>query len=179
MAAAWWIAALALGLAVASPARSDAPHPFDPIARVFQHPRCLNCHPGDNTPRNGDNGSPHRMKITGGTDGFGAPAARCAACHRNENNDLTSVPGTEGWRLAPRSMGWTGLGKAALCRAVKDQRLNGGLDLAGLVTHLDTDPRVLWGWDPGNGRAPVPIARSEFLRLFAAWVDLGGPCPVQ
>jgi hypothetical protein len=99
-----------------------APHPFDPIAAVLQHPRCLNCHPRDNTPGNGEDGRPHRMMITGGRDGFGAPAARCEACHRSENSDLSSVPGAEGWRLAPRSVGWTGLSKIELCGALKDPK---------------------------------------------------------
>ena len=54
-------------------------------------------------------------------------------------------------------------------------------DMEWLAAHPErrTDPRVLWGWDPGKSRAPVPTARSEFMRLFEAWVGLAGPCPVQ
>jgi hypothetical protein len=174
-------AALTLVFATQLRAQIGGPHPFDPIAAVMQNPRCMNCHPRGDTPGNGETGRPHLMKITRGPDGHGAPGARCSACHRSENSEFTIVPGAPNWHLAPRSMGWKGLSKAELCAALKDRNLNGGRDLTALVKHMgtDPDPLVLWGWNPGQGRAPVPIPHAEFVRLLKVWADAGGPCPAS
>jgi hypothetical protein len=172
---------LTLVLATRLRAQIGGPHPFDPIAAVVQNPRCMNCHPRGDRPGNGENGRPHLMRITRGPDGHGAPGAGCSACHRSENSEFTFVPGAANWRIAPRSMGWKGLSKAELCAVLKDRNLNGGRDLAALVKHMgtDPDPLVLWGWNPGNGRAPVPIPHAEFVRLLKVWADAGGPCPAS
>jgi hypothetical protein len=37
---------------------------------------------------------------------------------------------------------------------------------------------VLWGWNPGAGRAPVPVPHDIFVAQFKLWADAGGPCPV-
>jgi hypothetical protein len=48
--------------------------------------------------------------------------------------------------------------------------------MAGLLHHVSGDPLVLWGWSPGYGRKPVPIAHEEFVRAFKTWADAGAPC---
>jgi hypothetical protein len=156
-------------------AQTGSAHPFDPIASVLLHPRCVNCHPRGDAPANGDEGKPHRMRITRGADNQGAPAARCVACHRDENSAF--VPGAPHWSLAPRSTGWSGLGKSEICAALKDRRWNGNRDVAALIKHMSEDPLVLWGWNPGKGRAPVPIPHDQFLRYLRAWESAGAPCP--
>lgn len=174
------IAALAAAASMSfGVAAAQSQHPFDPIATVLQHPRCMNCHPRNDTPANGDQGKPHRMKITRGADDHGAPAARCAACHRDENSPVTFVPGAPHWALAPKSMGWQGLSKGELCTTLKDRQRNGGRDLAALVKHMDEDKLVLWGWNPGKGRAPVSIPHDQFVRFLKDWVGAGAPCPSQ
>jgi hypothetical protein len=150
---------------------------FEPIGRVLQSPRCVNCHPAGNRPLNGDEGRFHRMKVTRGADGLGAPGARCFACHHDENSKTSIVPGALHWSLAPASMGWQGLSKAELCRALADPARNGKRSLADLVEHVSTDKLVLWGWDPGAGRHPVAIPHDEFVGLVKAWAAAGGPCP--
>jgi len=37
---------------------------------------------------------------------------------------------------------------------------------------------VLWGWNPGGNRAPVPVPHDIFVSQFKRWADAGGPCPV-
>jgi hypothetical protein len=170
------VVAGAMMLSVAE-SRAQGAHPFDPIATVLQHPRCMNCHPRGDTPSNGEEGKPHRMKITRGADDHGAPAARCDACHRNENSPVTFVPGAPHWALAPRSMGWQGLTKGELCAVLKDRSLNGGKDVAALIKHMAEDQLVLWGWNPGKGRAPVPITHDQFVRYLRDWEKAGAPCP--
>src|SRR5262249_31806118 len=151
---------------------------FAPIARVMQHPRCVNCHVDGDVPLNGDDGRPHRMKITRGVDGLGAPAARCYACHGDVvSTEPSFVPAAPGWKLAPRSMKWQGLSEAELCRALTDRARNGNLGSAELLHHMATDKVVGTGWEPGVGRAGVPILRDELVKLMKVWTDAGAPCP--
>src|SRR5436305_14160161 len=73
-------------LAFAGPGMGQTADLFAPIAKLLQSPRCVNCHPRGDNPLNGDEGRPHRMKITRGVDGLGADGARCYACHRGEHS---------------------------------------------------------------------------------------------
>jgi hypothetical protein len=158
-------------------AESQPANPFLRIATVLQHPRCLNCHPLGDNPLQGSDNHPHVMKITRGNDDQGAVAARCYACHRDENNDVSGVPGAPHWQLAPVSMSWQGLSPGELCAVLKNPQLNGNRSLADLVKHMDEDKLVQWGWNPGQGREPVPIPHTEFVSLLKEWVALGGACP--
>ena len=69
------------------------------------------------------------------------------------------------------------LSPAELCRGLKDRKENGGRDLKALLEHVSHDKLVLWGWDPGGERAPVPVPHAELVAAFRTWVDAGGPCP--
>jgi hypothetical protein len=158
-------------------AESQPANPFLRIATVLQHPRCLNCHPRGDSPLQGNDNHPHLMKITRGVDDKGAVAARCYACHRDENNDITGVPGAPHWQLAPASMSWQGLSVNELCTVLKDPKLNGNRSLDDLVKHMDEDKLVRWGWEPGKGREPVPIPHAEFVSLLKRWVAIDGACP--
>ena len=158
-------------------AESQPANPFLRIATVLQHPRCLNCHPRGDNPLQGNDNHPHVMKITRGADDKGAVAARCYACHRDENNEISGVPGAPHWQLAPVSMSWQGLSAGELCSVLKNPQLNGNRSLADLVKHMDEDKLVQWGWNPGQGREPVPIPHAEFVSLLKEWVALGGACP--
>ena len=58
---------------------------FEEAGKVLQHPRCLNCHPVERSPTQGDDMHPHVPEVAGGPDNHGvsAPAAvsarpRCA-----------------------------------------------------------------------------------------------------
>jgi len=163
-------------------AEGQAANPFLRIATVLQHPRCLNCHPRGDHPLQGNDSHPHLMSIARGADDKGAVAARCNACHRDENNEATGVPGAPHWALAPATMGWQGLSAGELCNVLKNPQLNGNRDLAALVTHMAEDKLVRWGWEPGNdidgnARQPVPIPHAEFVSLLKEWAALGGVCP--
>jgi hypothetical protein len=70
-----------------------------------------------------------------------------------------------------------GQSKAALCATIKDTKRNGGKDLAALLEHVSHDKLVLWGWDPGVGRAPVSIPHNAFVASFKTWIAGGAPCP--
>ncbi len=150
---------------------------FAAIAEVLRHPRCLNCHPSGDQPRVGDDRRLHAMNVQRGLGGFGAPAMRCAACHRDRNQDAAHVPGAPKWHLAPRPMGWEGLDDHDLAEAIKDRAKNGNRSLAEIRHHLAEDPLVLWGWEPGVGREAVPMPHAAFVAAFDAWVAAGAPSP--
>lgn len=152
---------------------------FAPIATVLKHPRCMNCHPRDDRPRQGDDEHKHLQNIVRGEDNMGFVNGRCPACHRDENNRHTGVPGAPNWHLAPISMGWTGLGDPELCATLKDTSKNGGRSVAELVQHMTSDKLVLWGWAPGGTRSPVSTPHAEFVKQLKAWQAAEAPCPAR
>jgi hypothetical protein len=149
---------------------------FVEVSRVLRHPRCVNCHPSDDSPRQRD-GEPHDPPVVRGADDRGPPGLGCTACHQDRNLDLARVPGAPEWHLAPRSMAWVGRSPAALCEQIKDPVRNGGKTLAQIVEHSAHDPIVAWGWAPGADRTPAPGTQARFASLVAAWVSTGAACP--
>ena len=75
---------------------------FTELGKVLTHPRCVNCHPAGDRPRQGDDGRLHQPPVERGADGLGLPAMRCAICHQEANFDPGRVPGHPDWHLAPR-----------------------------------------------------------------------------
>ncbi len=158
-------------------AKSDDGALFKPVAAVLRHPRCMNCHPRDDHPRQGDDRHKHLQNIVRGPDGLGFVNARCNACHRDENNEYSGVPGAPTWHLAPLSQGWQGLNDADLCTTLIDEKRNGGKNIEALVEHMAHDKLVLWGWAPGGDRAPVSTPHPQFVTELKAWASAGAPCP--
>ncbi len=156
---------------------------FDTVQTVLQHPRCQNCHiPGD-APLQFDAGLVHNQNVQRGANGSGAAGLPCSACHGTKNLPASygahMPPGAPGWRLPPpnQKMVFIGLSKADLCATIKDPTHNGNRDLAKLLDHVSHDKLVLWGWEPGVGRAPVPVPHERFVAAFKTWMAGGAPCP--
>src|SRR5262245_26039668 len=78
-------------------------HPFDAVASVLQHPRCLNCHTNTEFPRQSDARLRHAQYVMRGDDGTGVAAMHCQTCHPSGNHER--VPGAAGWHMPPLSMG--------------------------------------------------------------------------
>ncbi len=152
---------------------------FLEVNRVLSHPRCVNCHPGDGRPRQGDEGRMHDPPIFAGADGKGAPAMPCQSCHQKNNFSPAGVPGAPNWHLAPDSMGWLGHGPAELCRRIKDPNHNGNKTLDAIVHHVGHDELVGWGWDPGGTREPAPGDQATAGGLMKAWQETGAHCPKE
>ena len=153
---------------------------FKEAGKVIQHPRCVNCHPVTDTPRQGMDMRPHEPPVVRGPDNHGAPGMVCSTCHQPENVDPAGgVPGNPNWHLAPRSMAWYGKSLAEICTQIKDQDRNGGMDMDALIEHMAEDDLVGWGWHPGGDRQPVPGTQEQFGKLFAAWAHSGAHCPVE
>ncbi|HWN15556.1 MAG TPA: hypothetical protein VNU02_16945 [Candidatus Dormibacteraeota bacterium] len=157
-------------------ATDDSLQAWARMAEVLRHPRCLNCHPIGDAPRQADDRHLHRMLVMRGADDRGTPAMRCATCHQTVNTADGRVPGAPHWHLAPRSMGWEGLGDGELCRTLKDPARNGGRSVVALVHHMTTDPLVQWAWSPGKRPAP-PVSQFEFHEAVKRWAVTGAACP--
>src|SRR5262245_43219800 len=50
---------------------------FTELGKVLTHPRCVNCHPAGDRPRQADVSRPHQPPVWRGADGYGLPAMRC------------------------------------------------------------------------------------------------------
>jgi hypothetical protein len=150
---------------------------FTELGKVLTNPRCLNCHPAGDRPRQGDTARLHQPPVERGADGFGLPAMRCPICHQAANFEPGRVPGNPVWHLAPREMAWEGKTLGEICAQIKDRTRNGGRSGEDLVHHIGTDTLVGWAWAPGFGRRPAPGTQRQAGVLVAAWVQTGSACP--
>jgi hypothetical protein len=150
---------------------------FAEIGKVLTHPRCVNCHPAGDRPRQGENGRLHQPPVERGADGHGLAAMRCSICHQQANFDPARVPGDPDWHLAPREMAWEGKTLGEICAQIKDPERNGGRSLEALAHHIGTDHLVGWAWAPGFGRRPAPGTQKEAGALIEAWAKTGAVCP--
>ena len=161
---------------IADPAARSAAI-FTELGKVLTHPRCLNCHPAGDRPRQGDTSRLHQPPVVRGADGFGLPAMRCPICHLQANFDPAGVPGNPIWHLAPREMAWEGKTLGEICAQIKDPARNGNRALAALIEHIGEDHLVGWAWAPGYGRQSAPGTQKQAGALVEAWVKTGAECP--
>jgi hypothetical protein len=152
---------------------------FTELGKVLTHPRCTNCHPAGDRPRQGDERRLHQPPVTRGADGHGLPAMHCSICHQNANFDPGRMPGHPGWHLAPLEMAWEGKTVAEICVQIKDPARNGGRKVEELVRHIGEDTLVGWAWAPGAGRSPAPGTQKQAGALVEAWVKTGAACPAK
>lgn len=150
---------------------------FTELGKVLTHPRCMNCHPAGDRPRQGDEGRLHQPPVARGPYGHGAATMRCSTCHQHANFEPGRVPGHPEWHLAPIEMAWEGKSLAEICMQIKDPARNGNRNLADIVSHIGTDTLVGWAWAPGFGRASAPGTQKHAGALAEAWVNTGAVCP--
>ena len=161
---------------IADPAARSAAI-FTELGKVLTHPRCVNCHPAGDRPRQGDTRRLHQPPVWRGADGFGLPAMRCPICHLHANFDPAGGPGNPIWHLAPHEMGWEGKTLGEICAQIKDPARNGNRTLASLIEHIGEDHLVGWAWAPGYGRQSAPGTQKQAGALVEAWIDTGAACP--
>ncbi len=152
---------------------------FGELGRVLTHPRCVNCHPPDDSPRQGELHAVHDPPVVRGAAGRGPVGMPCGGCHQDRNVELARVPGAPDWHLAPKQMVWLDRTPGQICRQLSDPGQNGGKTLAQLHEHMAKDALVAWGWAPGSGRVPAPGTQAQAAALFQAWIDTGAVCPQE
>jgi hypothetical protein len=176
-------AVLIVGLAVAGKSSAQDQQgieAFRQLARVLEHPRCMNCHMRADFTLQGDDRHRHAMNVTRGPADRSAAGLHCSTCHQSVNQAPSGVSGAPDWHLAPLRMAWEGLSVAELCRALLDPA-RGGMKPSGFVSHFQT-ALVRWAWSPGTDqhggrRASPPIEYQQFIALTREWVARGTPCP--
>jgi hypothetical protein len=193
------VAALAMSMIAGYAASESAPHAlasperfaaigdtnarsaamFSELGKVLTHPRCVNCHPAGDRPRQTDTGRLHQPPVWRGADGHGLPAMRCSICHGEANFEPGRMPGHPEWHLAPRAMAWEGKTLAEICAQIKDPARNGGRKLEDLIHHIGEDTLVGWAWAPGYGRGAAPGTQKQAGALVEAWVKTGAACPAN
>ncbi len=157
---------------------------FDKMMDVLTSERCVNCHPNDKIPKQGDDSHPHFFGITGGEDNHGYTATVCSTCHQDENNDYSGVPGAPEWSLAPPEMMWEGLSREEIAASMLDPKINGGRNLKELEHHLTAHELVLWAWEPGisadgTPRTLPPVPLDEYIEAVKNWIEDGAIIPSQ
>jgi hypothetical protein len=165
---------------VAAAAASDNGTLFTAFVPVLRHPRCMNCHSRGDFPRQGDDGHPHSMNVRRGPEGHGVTAEKCNTCHQDHNLAGAHLPPVApNWALPPANtpMIWQGLTDAQICQSIKDPKQNKNRNLSQLVDHLTEDRLVMWAWNPGDGRTPVPMPHEDFSAKVKQWQAAGAPCP--
>ena len=74
---------------------------FTELGKVLTHPRCVNCHPAGDRPRQAEQGRLHQPPVERGADGHGIAAMRCSICH--QAGQLRSRPRAGTPRVASRT----------------------------------------------------------------------------
>lgn len=164
--------------------KSESEAAFNTMMNVVMHPRCINCHPNDNVPKQGDDSHSHYFGIARGTENTGFQATSCTTCHQSENNVYSGVPGAPHWSLAPASMGWQGLSRTAVAERMLDMKTNGGKNHEELIKHMTEDELVLWAWKPGvdaDGiqRELPPVSEDNFKSAVKDWFKNGAIIPFE
>jgi len=155
---------------------------YNMMMDVLTHQRCMNCHPSDNIPKQGDDSHPHYFGMARGKDDHGFEATNCNTCHQSENNLNSGVPGAPHWALAPASMAWEGLTRQEIAERLLDKNTNGNRSHEELVEHMTEDDLVLWAWEPGiraNGeqRTLPPVSKEDFKKAVENWFANGAVIP--
>lgn len=157
---------------------------FDKMMAVLTHQRCLNCHPSDDRPRQGEDSHIHNFEVRRGPDNHGVAALKCQSCHQKENNDFSGVPGAPEWSLAPIEMAWAGLSRVEIAQSMLNPDNNGGRTLEEVVKHLTEHELVLWAWEPGvdlagKPREKPPVSKEEYIKAVKEWAAAGAVIPEE
>jgi cytochrome c553 len=155
---------------------------FNKMMNVLTHKRCMNCHPSDNIPKQGEDSHPHYFGMARGAGNVGFEATNCNTCHQKENNDFSGVPGAPEWSLAPASMKWEGLSRIEIAQSMLDKERNGGRSHEEVMEHLTEHALVLWAWNPGidaagNPRETPPVPKEEYIKVVKEWFENGAVIP--
>ena len=165
---------------------------WERIYAVASHPRCANCHTGDDNlpmwsgPSFGA-ARPHGMNIVAGGSRIGAETLPCQTCHITSTRANTiphAAPHTGMlWQLAPVAFEWFDRDSAAICAQMRDPARNGGRDGAALVEHILHDAEltgfITWAFAPGGMRDPAPGGLQAHLDDTVVWTAAGMPLSVN
>jgi len=154
---------------------------FNTMMDVLTHQRCVNCHPSDDVPKQGEDSHHHRFGIV--RDNVGS-ATNCNTCHQDSNNAFSGVPGAPEWSLAPHSMRWEGLSRIEIAESMMNPENNGNRSAEDIMHHLTEHELVLWAWEPGvdasgEPRELPPHSKEVYIEAVKKWIELGAVIPEE
>ena len=157
---------------------------FTTMMKVLTHKRCVNCHPSDHVPKQGEDSHPHLFGMARGEANHGFDALNCNTCHQQENNNFSGVPGAPEWSLAPHSMRWEGLSRVEIAKSMLNPANNGNRSHEDIEHHLTEHELVLWAWEPGvnaagEPREKPPVPLEEYRKAVHKWFELGALIPAE
>lgn len=160
---------------------SESDEAFHKMMDVLTHQRCVNCHPSDHVPKQGEDSHAHRFEIDRVN---GMNATNCNTCHQSSNNDYSGVPGAPQWALAPHEMRWEGLDRYEIAASMMDRETNGNRSAEDIMHHLTEHELVLWAWEPGvdasgNPREVPPVPKEEYIAAVKEWIEAGAVIPTK
>ncbi len=169
-----------------SVSREEGLAAWDRIFEVASHPRCSNCHVGDDNlpmwsgPSYGRTRA-HGMNVNAGDSRIGMEYMLCSACHAYREDGANDMPHAApqvaaDWRLPPAEFAWFGKSSDEICEQLRDPERNGDRDYLALADHLDHDVILHWAWSPGGTRVPAPYSLQEHVNDILAWGVAGYPC---
>jgi hypothetical protein len=100
---------------VLEPGTVDSRALFSEAAKVITSARCMNCHPADDHPTQGNDMHRHQPPVSRGV-------GVCQTCHTDRNYTLMerasfqSIPGHPRWDMAPIEMAWQGKSVGEICQ---------------------------------------------------------------
>lgn len=164
-----------------APIANESLEAFNTMMDALTHQRCINCHPSDNVPKQGEDSHPHRFDMTRAN---AADATNCNTCHQASNNTFSGVPGAPDWALAPHSMRWEGLSRVEIARSMMNRETNGNRSAEDIMHHLTEHELVLWAWEPGvdasgNPRELPPVSKEDYIEAVKKWIELGAEIPSE
>ncbi|MGB0525091.1 MAG: hypothetical protein ACPGJS_19110 [Flammeovirgaceae bacterium] len=157
---------------------------FHTMMDVLTHKRCVNCHPADKHPRQGEDSHKHLFGIQRGKNNFGVEAVNCNTCHQDSNNNYSGVPGAPEWALAPESMAWQGLSRIEIAKSMMDRSKNGNRSPEDIMHHLTEHELVLWAFEPGVNaegipREKPPVSKEDYIAAVKLWIEEGAIIPEE
>jgi len=183
------LALLLMGSAAAAQdttiSRQDGLAAWDRIYAVASHPRCSNCHVGEEGVPMWDGlgygtGVVHGMNIKADVSRIGADTIPCRTCHitaPSKNGVPHAAPMIgDAWRLPPVELAWLGKPSDVLCAQLRDPDRNDGNDVTSLIDHLRASPFVAWGFAPGAGRLAPPGSVETLAEDLLIWGAADVPC---
>jgi len=168
-------------MALSSEEENESLLAFNKMMDVLEHKRCVNCHPNDNVPKQGEDSHPHRFGIDRLNAGSGT---NCNTCHQSTNSEFSGVPGAPEWALAPHKMRWEGLSRIEIAKSMMNRENNGNRSAEDIMHHLTEHELVLWAWEPGvdaegNPRETPPVPKEEYIEAVKTWIELGAVIPTE
>ncbi|MGC1497884.1 MAG: hypothetical protein WA790_18915 [Sulfitobacter sp.] len=158
---------------------------WERVFAVASHPRCTNCHVGEQEAPMWEGlgyhaGKVHGMNVLADESRIGAETIPCRTCHVTSaaENIVPHAPPhiDEAWRLPPVELDWLDKSGTEICAQMRNPETNDDNTIAELVEHIETSAFVGWGFVPGGGRSVPPGTTDDLAHDVSIWGAAGTPC---